>query len=74
MPAALCSRRGPLRPGQLYFCKNYAPDSAPDTYNIEIDPATSHYWGARCWMDWRWWLTGAVVGLVPAAGEPVAAI
>jgi len=25
-----------LRPGSLYFSKNYAPDSAPDTYNQEI--------------------------------------
>lgn len=26
----------PLRPGTLSFAKNYAPDSAPDSYNIEI--------------------------------------
>lgn len=25
-----------LRPGTLYFAKNYAPDSAPDNYNIEV--------------------------------------
>lgn len=27
-----------LRPGTLYFSKGYAPDSAPDSYNIEITP------------------------------------
>jgi hypothetical protein len=26
----------PLRPGTLYFAKNYAPDAAPDSYNIEV--------------------------------------
>ena len=26
----------PLRPGTLYFSKNYNPDSAPDSYNQEI--------------------------------------
>ena len=26
----------PLRPGTLYFAKNYNPDSAPDAYNIEL--------------------------------------
>jgi len=26
----------PLRLGTLYFAKNYAPDSAPDAYNLEI--------------------------------------
>ena len=26
----------PLRPGNVYFCKSFTPDSAPDTYNQEI--------------------------------------
>jgi hypothetical protein len=26
----------PLRPGSIYFSKNYAPDSAPDSFNQEI--------------------------------------
>lgn len=30
----------PLRPGTVYFAKNYAPDAAPDSYNIEVtDPS-----------------------------------
>jgi len=28
----------PLHPGTLYFAKPFAPDSAPDAYNIEISP------------------------------------
>lgn len=27
-----------LRPGSVYYAKNYAPDSAPDSYNSEITP------------------------------------
>lgn len=26
----------PLRPGTIYFSKNFSPDAAPDSYNIEI--------------------------------------
>jgi hypothetical protein len=28
----------PLRPGTVSFAKNYAPDAAPDSYNIEVTP------------------------------------
>jgi hypothetical protein len=36
-----------LRPGTLYFAKNYAPDSAPDTYNIEITPPSEPLLGGE---------------------------
>jgi len=37
----------PLRPGTLYFSKPYAPDSAPDTYNIEIVPPSEPILGGE---------------------------
>jgi hypothetical protein len=37
----------PLHPGTLYFSKNYAPDSAPDRYNIEISPPTEPLLGGE---------------------------
>lgn len=52
----------PLRPGTLYFAKNYAPDQAPDAYNIEITPPSEPLLGGEI-MDGlafvaspeRWW-------------------
>jgi len=37
----------PLRAGSLYFAKNYAPDSAPDTYNEEISPPSEPLLGGE---------------------------
>jgi hypothetical protein len=37
----------PLRAGNLYFAKNYAPDSAPDTYNEEIVPPSEPLLGGE---------------------------
>lgn len=36
-----------LRPGNVYFSKNYNPDSAPDAYNIEIVPASEPLLGGE---------------------------
>ncbi len=52
----------PYRPGTLYFAKNYAPDSAPDNYNIEITPPSEPLLGGEI-LDGlsyvaspeRWW-------------------
>jgi hypothetical protein len=52
----------PLRPGTLYFAKNYAPDSAPSEYNIEITPPSEPLFGGEV-LDGlsfvaspkRWW-------------------
>jgi hypothetical protein len=52
----------PLRPGTLYFAKNYAPDSAPDGYNVEITPPSEPLLGGEV-LDGlafvgspeRWW-------------------
>lgn len=51
-----------LRPGTVSFSKNYAPDSAPDTYNIEISPPSEPLVGGET-LDGlafvaspeRWW-------------------
>jgi len=51
-----------LRPGSVYFSKNNAPDSAPDSYNIEIVPPSEPLQGGIV-MDGlsfvasteRWW-------------------
>jgi hypothetical protein len=52
----------PLRPGTLSFAKNYAPDAAPDSYNIEITPPSEPLLGGEI-LDGlsfvasteRWW-------------------
>lgn len=52
----------PLRPGTLYMCKPNNPDSAPDTYNIEITPPSEPLLGGEI-LDGlsfvgspdRWW-------------------
>jgi hypothetical protein len=52
----------PLRPGTLSFAKNYAPDNAPDSYNIEITPPSEPLMGGEI-LDGlafaasteRWW-------------------
>jgi len=52
----------PLRPGTISFAKNYAPDSAPDSYDIEITPPTEPLLGGEL-LDGlsfvasteRWW-------------------
>jgi len=52
----------PFRPGNCYFAKNYAPDAAPDSYNVEITPPTEPLLGGEI-LDGlgfvgsteRWW-------------------
>jgi hypothetical protein len=52
----------PLRPGTVSFAKNYAPDNAPDSYNIEITPPSEPLLGGEI-LDGlsfvassdRWW-------------------
>lgn len=52
----------PYRPGTLSFAKNYAPDSVPDSYNIEITPPSEPLLGGEI-LDGlsfgasteRWW-------------------
>lgn len=34
-----------LRPGNVYFCKNFAPDQCPDRYNIEVTPPSEPLMG-----------------------------
>ena len=36
-----------FRPGTVSFCKNYAPDSAPDTYNLEISAPSEPLMGGE---------------------------
>lgn len=52
----------PFRPGTVYFSKNYTPDSAPDSYNIEICPPLEPLLGgetidglAMVASPERWW-------------------
>lgn len=37
----------PLRPGFVYFTKNFSPDSAPDSYNIELCPPSEPILGGE---------------------------
>lgn len=37
----------PLRPGFVYFCKNFQPDSAPDSYNLELCPPSEPLLGGE---------------------------
>jgi hypothetical protein len=37
----------PLRPGFVYFSKNFNPDSAPDNYNIELCPPSEPLLGGE---------------------------
>lgn len=37
----------PFRPGSFYFCKNFAPDSAPDSYNQELTPPSEPILGGE---------------------------
>ena len=61
-----------LRPGTLYFAKNYAPDAAPDSYNIEITAPSEPLLGGEV-LDGlsfaaspdRWW------ALYPQSGNPL---
>jgi hypothetical protein len=61
----------PLRPGTLSYCKNYAPDSAPDSYNTEITPPSEPLMGGEI-LDGlsfvgsteRWW------ALIPQPDNP----
>jgi hypothetical protein len=61
-----------LRPGTLSFAKNYAPDNAPDSYNIEITPPSEPLLGGEI-LDGlafvasteRWW------ALYPQASNPL---
>src|SRR5208282_1157446 len=51
-----------LHPGTLYFAKSFAPDAAPDAYNIEISPPSEALMGGEI-LDGlsyvasteRWW-------------------
>jgi hypothetical protein len=52
----------PLNPGKLYFSKNNAPDSAPDSYNIEITQPSEPLLGGQVvdglslvGSSERWW-------------------
>ena len=62
----------PLRPGTASFCKNYAPDAAPDSYNIEISPPSEPLLGGET-IDGliyiaspeQWW------ALYPQTGNPL---
>lgn len=36
-----------LRPGFVYFCKNFDPDSAPDSYSIELSPPSEPLLGGE---------------------------
>jgi hypothetical protein len=61
----------PLRPGTLYFSKNFAPDAAPDKYNLEICQPSEPLLGGEI-VDGRsfvgssdrWW------GLIPQPDNP----
>lgn len=37
----------PLRPGTLYYCKPFTPDSAPDSYNQELCPPSEPLLGGE---------------------------
>lgn len=37
----------PLRPGFVYFSKNFAPDAAPDSYNLELCPPSEPLLGGE---------------------------
>lgn len=37
----------PLRPGFVYYCKNFNPDSAPDSYTIELCPPSEPLLGGE---------------------------
>lgn len=62
----------PLRPGTLYYAKNYAPDAAPDSYNLEITPPSEPLIGGEI-LDGlsfvasteRWW------ALYPQSNNPL---
>jgi hypothetical protein len=62
----------PLRPGTLSFSKNYAPDNAPDSYDIEITPPSEPLLGGEI-VDGvsyvastkRWW------ALYPQPNDPL---
>jgi hypothetical protein len=52
----------PLRPGTLYYCKAFTPDSAPDNYNQEIVPPSEPLLGGKVvnglaftGSSKRWW-------------------
>lgn len=37
----------PFRPGTVYFCKSFVPDSAPSDYNLEITPPSEPLMGGE---------------------------
>lgn len=52
----------PARPGFVYFCKNFQPDSAPDKYNLELCPPSEPLLGGETLngnsyvaSTMRWW-------------------
>ncbi len=52
----------PLRPGSVYYCKSFTPDSAPDSYNQELTPPSEPLMGghvinglALVASTQRWW-------------------
>jgi hypothetical protein len=51
-----------LRPGTVYFAKSYQPDSAPDSYNLDLTPPSEPLLGGTCLRGvslvastQRWW-------------------
>jgi hypothetical protein len=61
-----------LRPGNVYFSKSYAPDSAPDAYNLEITQPSEPLLGgvvvdglALVGSSARWW------ALIPQPDNPL---
>ncbi len=37
----------PFRPGTVYYCKSFTPDSAPDSYNQELTPPSEPLMGGQ---------------------------
>lgn len=61
----------PLRPGNVYYCKGFTPDSAPSAYNLELTPPSEPMTGgeiingvAMVASTERWW------ALYPDFGSP----
>lgn len=67
-----------FRPGSFYFCKNFTPDSAPDTYNQELTPPSEPIIGgevidgmAVAATSARWWRLIPQLGNLIQRYQPV---
>lgn len=49
----------PFRPGNVYFAKNFNPDSAPDKYNLELSPPSEPLTGG-CLLNGESYVFSAV--------------